>query len=109
MLGCTKDASLQEMHIEEVKYNKSIILLKFKGIDTIEEAETYRNLYLKIDRENAVELPENSYFIVDLLECSVYTEEDELLGKLDNVFPTGSNDVYVVKNEDRKANFNSRN
>jgi len=97
---------LVELEIEEVKYNKNIVLLKFKGINSIEEAEAYKSLYLKIDRKDAVKLPENSYFIVDLLECSVYTEEDELLGKLDDIFPTGSNDVYVVKHENRKTDSN---
>ena len=86
-----------EFEIEQVGYNKNMVLLKLKGIDKIEEAEKYRNFYLKIDRKDAAKLPENSYFIVDLLECSVYTEENELLGKIDDIFPTGSNDVYVVK------------
>ena len=44
-------------------------------------------------------LPEDSYYIVDLLECEVFTEEGENLGKLIDVFNTGSNDVYVVKDE----------
>ncbi|MCL2383791.1 MAG: ribosome maturation factor RimM [Oscillospiraceae bacterium] len=93
---------LTELEIEEVRYNKNIVLLKFKGVDTIEEAETYRNFYLKVNRKDAVDLPKNSYFIVDLLGCNVYTEENEHLGEVDDVFPTGSNDVYVVKSNDGK-------
>lgn len=88
-----------EAEIEEVKYSKNLVLLKLKGIATIEEAEKYKNAILKIDRNDAVELPENTYFMVDLLGLSVYTEEGETLGKVDDIFRTGSNDVYVVKNE----------
>lgn len=90
---------LIEFKIEEVRYVKNMVLLKLQGIDDINEAEKYRNLYIKVNRNVIPKLPEDSYYIVDLLECEVYTEEGELLGKVDDVFNTGSNDVYVVKDE----------
>lgn len=93
---------LETFEIEEVKYSKNTVLLKLKGIDDINIAEKYRNCYLKIDRKNAVELPEDTYFIVDLLECEVITDEDEILGKVTDVYPTGSNDIYVVKDKQGK-------
>lgn len=94
-----KNRKLEEMEIEEVKYHKHLVLLKLKGIDDINQTESYKNCLLKIDRKDAVELPENSYFIVDLIGIEVYTDTGKLLGKLEDVFPTGSNDVYVVKDE----------
>ena len=90
---------LIEFKIEEVRYVKNMVLLKLQGIDDINEAEKYRNLYIKVNRNVMPKLPEDSYYIVDFLECEVYTEEGELLGKVDDVFNTGSNDVYVVKDE----------
>jgi len=90
---------LKEFAIEEVKYSKNLVLLKLKGIDDINVAEEYKNCYLKIDREKAVELPEDTYFIVDLIGLEVYSDENVLLGNIVDVFPTGSNDVYVVKDE----------
>ncbi len=96
--------------IEEVKYQKNLVLLKFKNINTIEQAEELRNLYIEIDRKDAVKLPENSYFIVDLIGLEVYNiETKELLGKIEDVFSTKSNDVYVIKSELRKTNFNTSN
>jgi len=97
-----KTNELIQFKIEDIKYVKNMVLLKLEGIDSIEEAEKYRNLYIKINREDAIELPENSYLIVDMLKCNVYTEENELLGKMIDIFPTGSNDVYVVKNNEGK-------
>lgn len=94
-----KDNKLEEYTIEQVRYNKNTVLLKFKGIDDINTAEKYKNAYLKIDRKDAIELPEDTYFIVDLIGLEVLTEEGDLLGSLVDVFPTGSNDVYVVKND----------
>ena len=89
----------KELEIEEVKYHKNQVLLKFKGIDTIEQAEIIRNAIIEIDRENAISLEKGEYFIADLLDSEVFTEEGEKLGILDDIYNTGSKDIYVVKNE----------
>lgn len=89
----------KELEIEEVKYHKNQVLLKFKGIDTIEQAEIIRNAIIEIDRENAIPLEKGEYFIADLLDSEVFTEEGEKLGILDDIYNTGSKDIYVVKNE----------
>lgn len=92
----------KKYEIEEVKYQKNLVLLKFKNINNINEAENLRNLYIEIDRKDAVKLPENTYFIVDLIGLNVINiENQELLGVIEDVFSTKSNDVYVVKNETR--------
>lgn len=94
-----KDEKLEKVSIEEVKYHNNTVMLKIKGIDTIELAEKYKGCYIKIDRKDAKKLPKNSYFIVDLLDSDVYTIENRYLGKIVDIFKTGSNDVYVVKDE----------
>ncbi len=94
-----KKSKLLEMQIEEVKYSKNQILLKLKGIDTIEEAEKYRNCYLKLPREKAKKLPKDTYFIADLIGLKVYTDEGNLLGILEDIYNSGASDIYVVKDE----------
>ena len=94
-----KKGTLIEMQIEEVKYSKNQVLLKLKGIETIEEAEKYRNCYLKLPREKAKKLPEGTYFIADLIGVDVYTEEGNLLGKVEDIYNSGASDIYVIKNE----------
>ena len=88
-----------EYEIEEVKYHKDMVLIKFKGIDKIEQAELLRNSYLSISRDSVEELEEGRYYIVDMLGLEVYTDEQILLGTLEDIFNTGSNDIYVVKDE----------
>lgn len=88
---------LKEFKIEQVRFNKNMVFLKLEGIDTIEEAESYRNLYLKIKRDKNEKLEENSYYIVDIIGSKVYTDCEEELGEIVDVFSTKSNDVYVVK------------
>jgi len=94
-----KKAELVEFKIQMVRYVKNMVLLKLEGIDDIDEAEKYRNLYLKVERSKMPKLPEDTYYVVDLIDCEVITIDGETLGKVDDVFSTGSNDVYVVKNE----------
>ena len=94
-----KNGKLLDIQIEEVKYSKNQILLKLKGIDTVEEAEKYRNCYIKIARENAKKLPKNTYFIADLLGLTVYTDENILLGEVEDIYNSCSSDIYVVKSE----------
>ena len=91
--------SRKEYEVEEVKYHKNMVLMKFKGIEKVEDAENLRNCYLEIDRKDAKQLEEDTYYIVDLIGLDVYTDEGKNLGKLDDVFNTGSNDIYVVKDE----------
>ena len=88
---------LRKVKIEQVRYNKNQVLLKLEGIDSIEEAEKYRNFYLKTEKESQEDLGEDTYYIVDLIGLDVYSDKNEYLGKIEDVFPTGSNDVYVVK------------
>lgn len=94
--------TLTEYEIEKVGYNKNQVIIKFKNIDTIEEAEKLRNSYIIVDREIFGELPEGVYYIADLIGLDVYTESNEYLGKVDDIFQTGSNDVYIVKDEKGK-------
>lgn len=90
---------LIEKEIEKVGYNKNQVILKFKGCDSIDEAEALRNMYLLVKRADLGELPEGVYYIVDLIGLDVYTDDGEFLGKVDDIYSTGANDIYVVKDE----------
>ncbi len=97
-----KENKLIKIEIEEVKYSKNQVLLKIKGINSIEEAEKYRGCYLKIARKDAKKLPKDTYFIADLIGLKVYTDEGILLGNVDDIYNSGANDIYVVKDEKGK-------
>ena len=76
--------NIQEFYVEEVKFSKDLVLLKLKGIETIEQAETLRNAYLEAKRSD-IQLEEGAHFIVDLIGLEVYTQEGKLLGTLKEV------------------------
>ena len=80
--------------------HKNIVVMKIKGIDTIEQAQPLRNKILYMDR-NDVELEEGCFFVQDLLGLEVLDEESgELYGNICEVTATGANDVYHIKDAD---------
>lgn len=82
--------------IESVRFFKQMVVVKFKGIDHINDAEKYKGAKLYVTRENAVALGEDEYFFADLAGLTAVTDEGEELGTVKNILPTGANDVYVI-------------
>jgi 16S rRNA processing protein RimM len=91
-----------EMEIEQVKFFKQFVILKFKGYDDINEIEKFKKKSLLVDRAHAVKCKKDEYFIADLIGLSVYTEDGSHLGTLVDVLQTGANDVYTVEMEDKR-------
>ncbi|MCI8590870.1 MAG: 16S rRNA processing protein RimM [Lachnospiraceae bacterium] len=84
------------MELEQVRFFKQMVIVKFKGYDSINEVEKYRNKGLFVPREQAVPLEEGEYYIADLLGMKVFTEDGGQFGTLRDVMQTGANDVYVI-------------
>lgn len=89
----------KELEIQGVKFFKQFVILKFKGIDNINDIEKYKGKSLYVTRENAVKLRKDEYFIADLIDMQVVLEDGTLLGILTDVMKTGANDVYCVESE----------
>lgn len=94
-----KNKETIEMHIEEVKLHKNVVLIKFKGIEDINMAEKYKGCYIKIKREDARKLPKDTYFIADLIGIKVYDDNGNLLGKVDDIYNNKVHDIYVIRND----------
>ena len=84
------------LEIESVKFFKQFAILKFKGIDNINDIEKYKGKSLLVDRENAVKLRKDEYFIADMIGLIVFTDDGDEFGKLKDVLETGANDVYII-------------
>jgi 16S rRNA processing protein RimM len=86
----------KKMEIEKVRFQKNIAIVKFKGLDDMTEAENLKGATIEIDETSAPKLPKDTYYIKDLIGLDVYTDDGKLLGKLDDVFNTGANDIYQI-------------
>ena len=90
------------LKIQNVKFFKNMVILKFEGYDDINAVQAWRQMYLLLIREQAVELQEDEYFIGDLIGLHVEDEEGNALGVLRDVLETGANDVYLVSRPGEK-------
>ena len=91
------------LEIEGVKFFKQFVILKFKGLDNINDIEQYRQKRLYVTRKNAVRLQRDEYFIADLIGLKVQDEDGKELGTVKDVIETGANDVYEVEMADGKS------
>ena len=91
------------LEIEGVKFFKQFVILKFKGLDNINDIEKYRQKSLYVTRKKAVRLQRDEYFIADLIGLKVQDEDGKELGTVKDVIETGANDVYEVEMADGKS------
>ncbi len=91
-----------EAEIENVKYFKNLVIVKFRGIDDINDVMKYRRWNILVTREDAADLKEGQYFEVDIIGLKVVTDDDREIGKITEILHTGANDVYTVKGESGK-------
>ena len=91
------------LEIEGVKFFKQFVILKFKGLDNINDIEKYRQKSLYVTRKNAVRLQRDEYFIANLIGLKVQDEDGKELGTVKDVIETGANDVYEVEMADGKS------
>ena len=87
-----------ELEVQSVKFFKQFVIVKFKGIDNINDIEIYKGKSLLVPREDAVALGKDEYYIADLIGMEVFTEEGRL-GVLKDVMETGANEVYIIDSD----------
>lgn len=88
------------LEIQQVKFFKQFAIVKFKGIDNINEIERYKGKSLMIDRKDAVKLAKDEYYIADMIGMDVFTDEpEEHFGVMKDVLETGANDVYIIDSD----------
>ena len=91
------------LEIEGVKFFKQCVILKFKGLDNINDIEKYRQKSLYEKSKNAERLQRDEYFIADLIGLKVQDEDGTELGTVKDVIETGANDVYEVEMADGRS------
>jgi len=92
---------LEERGIISVKPHGRVYLLQLAGLNSAEQAENLRGAELFIPK-NGLTRDEYEYFHYELLGLNVYLVNGHYLGVLKKIFPTGSNDVYVVENQGKE-------
>lgn len=79
--------------IEKIRKQKNVYIVKLKNIDDIDNAEKFKNIEIEVNKDD---LPDGTYYIEDLIGMEVFDDTGKYLGKLDDIFNTGANDIYQV-------------
>lgn len=105
VMDCGKDG-LKNFEVAGCRYFKNMVIMKIKGIDNINDIEKYKGADIYVTRENAQPLEEDEFYIADILDADVFSDEGEKIGVLTDCMQTGANDVFVVKmNNGKEALF----
>ncbi len=96
------DFGLQGYIVEDVKAQQKDVLLKLKNVDSRDAAQKLGRHDLLVPAEQAIELPDNSYFVHDLIGIEVQNETGEILGHVAEVLTNSGNDIYVVKKDQQE-------
>ena len=90
----------KRLQIEGVRYMKNVAVLKLRGIDDRNAAEAQRNKELFLDRDDMWEQPDDTYFIDDLIGCSVVKEDGASVGTLKQIHSRPAQDLYEIEKAD---------
>jgi len=88
--------------LERYRWHKKNLLLTLSGISDRTQAEQLRGQFVQVPLEEAVSLPEGSYYLYQLIGLQVITVDGQSLGSVHNILETGANDVYVIEGDDRQ-------
>ncbi len=97
-----EDGETSELELEKFWFQNDRIVLKFKGIDSIEAAEKWRRFEICVSEVNAVELEDGEFFDWELKDCEVKTVKGENIGKVSELMRTGGTEILVVKGTDKE-------
>ncbi len=92
----------QDLKIETFFFQKGRIVLKFAGFDSIESAETLRNVEVCIPETDAAELDDDEFFDWQLEGCEVETIEGIKIGEVIELLRTGGTEILVVKGSEKE-------
>ena len=93
---------LKELEIDYIRFHKQFVIIKFFDVDSIDEAEKLKNYQVLIDESEKYLLPEDNYYVTDLIDCEVYLESGKYLGNLIDVVDTLGADIFLVKGQEKE-------
>lgn len=85
--------------LENARFHGDVLLVKLQGIESLEQAETLRGLWVGVTREELVELDEGEYYHFQLEGLEVYDEDGLRLGRLVKVLENPAHPIYQIEGE----------
>jgi len=96
------NGELVPVRVKTHRVNKNFDLVKFDGLNHINDVEKYKGCELLVSSENLSELENNEFYFHEIIGCEVCTADGKLFGVVDDILQTGANDVWVIKRDGEK-------
>lgn len=97
-----EDADARPVRIREGRFTGKHVLLGIEGVESISEAEALKGFSVMVDEAKLETLPEGSYYHHQIIGIDVRLEDGTPAGKVEEIIPTGANDVYVIRSGSRE-------
>jgi len=94
-----------EVNVQVARYHKGMVILKFSEFNDINEVLNLKEQYLYVNDEDRIKLPENHFFIFDIIGCMVKDVSDNIIGQITDVIQGSSNDVYIIKDKEKQKEY----
>ncbi len=91
-----KGSGISEVEVESVRWMRNLVLVKIAGIDDRDAAQELRGARLGVRLSEVLPLPEDSYYVFEIVGCRVHGRNDRLIGEVVDVLEMPANDVFVV-------------
>jgi len=91
-----------EVKIASHRIHKGADLIKFSGLNSINDVEKYKGCDILVDYEDLGELEENEFYYYEIIGCQVDTVDGETIGTVKEIIETGANDVWVIERKGSK-------
>jgi 16S rRNA processing protein RimM len=96
------DGSRSSLDVDGVRFYGKRPTIKFRGVGTPEAVDRFRGSLLLVPRDQVHPLPEDTFYVFEVVGLKVETEDGEAVGQVKDVLSLPANDVYVVEREGKE-------
>lgn len=93
---------IKELEIDYIRFHKQFVIIKFFEVNNIDEAEKLKNYKVLIEESDKYLLPEDNYYVTELIDCKVYLKSGSYLGKLIDVIENLGTDIFLVAGQKKE-------
>lgn len=97
-----KGAQVESYRLKDIRIRGKFFFLEIEGVKDLEGVKSLVGCDVMIPADKLKDLAENEYYWRDIIGLDVMTEDGHFLGKIETIFPTGGNDVYVCTGGERE-------
>ncbi len=98
----TKDGQIKESGIKKVRAINGGFVVSLASYTTASDAELIVGSYIAVPEKEVPGLAKGTYYHYEIIGMDVFLEDGRCIGKIEDILSTGSNDVYIVRDDEQE-------